>query len=90
MEYFKSLFLMLMPGYVEIFLTQFENSGNMGLYGVFLDIYIKRNWLYFSTGVLIVSYPCNFVYYGFLFYLGSELVFLHTFNKWSKLIVKPS
>ena len=73
MEYFKSLFLMLMPGYVEIFLTQFENSGNMGLYGVFLDIYIKRNWLY-----------------GLLFYLGSALVFLHTFNKWSKLIVKQS
>jgi hypothetical protein len=89
MNYFQLLSLLLIPGYVELFLIQFENCGNMGLYGVFLDIYVKRNCLYFSTGVLLVSYFYNLAYYGLILYLCSVAWFLHTFHSWSKLILNP-
>jgi hypothetical protein len=87
MNYFQLLSLLLIPGYVELFLIQFENCGNMGLYGVFLDIYVKRNCLYFSTGVLLVSYLSNLFYCGLAFYLFSAFLLLTTYNEWSPILL---
>lgn len=87
MNYFQLLSLLLMPGYVELFLIQCENGGNMGLYGVFVDIYRKRNLLYFSAGIFLVSCLYNYLYYGFAFYLFSVFLFFNTYNTWSPIIL---
>lgn len=75
--------IFLIPGVLENELCKQESSGNMGLYGVYLDIYMKRNMLYFGTGVslLCLYFDMNLSYVIILFIANYVL----TINKWKFL-----
>ena len=56
----------IIPFYIEDMLEIAESQGNMGLYGLFLGIYYKRNILYFSLFSLLLSYLFAYKYLLFL------------------------
>lgn len=88
LTFLKLYFLFLIfPSIINSLLQTQLNEGNMGLYGVFLDLYRSRNIFYFC-GVLTVmlvyySYPLIglfFVLFGFINY-GLAL------DRWKDLLI---
>ena len=75
---------LLIPGNVEHLRQYAENSGNMGLTGIYMDILYKRNLLYCSF-VLLVStfwYGIFYRYLGLFLFSAWVCVFIITVNKW--------
>jgi hypothetical protein len=58
------LVYLLCPGIVEYLLHKCESVGNMGLYGVYVDIYRKRNLVYFSPAFVGLGYYFGNAYIG--------------------------
>ena len=86
---FLSLFLLLvLPFNVEFLLHSANSQGNMGLYGVYLEIYRSRNILYFSLLVLLLcSCFSKYIYYGLLAFIVSLYVFFKSVNNWKTIIL---
>ena len=77
----------MLPFNVEFLLHSANNQGNMGLYGVYLEIYRTRNILYFSLLVLLSSFFYKYVYYGLLAVMASLYVFLKVISKWKTILL---
>lgn len=77
----------LIPGFLEQLIAQSINCGNMGIYGVLLDYYNKRNLLYFSLFILFLCYLENLMLYGWIFLLITFLIYLYTCIKWMRIFI---
>ena len=78
---------LLAPYYIEHYLEVTQNIGNMALHGVFLDIYNKRNILYFSLTLLFIEYINNHTIYCLLLVLLSLIAFINCSIRWSKIFL---
>ena len=56
LKYFYFVFVLSIPGIIEQCLYISNCKGNMAIYGVFLGIFYKRNALYFSLVLTVLSY----------------------------------
>ena len=74
------------PSVVEQLLKITNNSGNMGLHGIFLELYYKRNLFYISLFSLIGFYFLNYLYIGAILVFVSFCLFLQSYMKWKKVI----
>ena len=70
-------FTYLIPFYIEIILIDTSNNGNMGLHGLHLSLYKRRNLLYLSGFSLLISYICNLLPLGLGFFI---FALYHYFN----------
>ncbi len=77
---------LLFPFNVENILQACNSIGNMGLCGIFLDIYNKRNIFYFSLILLFAEYINNYTIYSIILVLLSLIIFTNCCNKWSSII----
>ena len=76
----------MIPSVVEQLLKITNNSGNMGLNGVFLELYYKRNLFYFSVFSLVGFYFLNCLYIGFIFVCIAFLLFFQSYTKWKSVM----
>ena len=85
---FLSLFILLvLPFNMELLLHNANNQGNMGLYGVYLEIYRTRNILYFTLSLLFISFFYGYVNYALLAVIASLYVFLKVISKWKPILL---
>ena len=73
-------------GSPHIFSSNANNQGNLGLHGVYTDIYIKRNALYCSPIYVIATHYCGYPLYGILVFIAILASFVYTCNKWKDVI----
>jgi hypothetical protein len=71
---------------LENCLQRAENCGNMGLYGVFLEIYRSRNIVYLTLLILPVSYFYNFFILGLGMFLYSLGLYIKNIYTWRQII----
>lgn len=79
--------LSIIPGNLEYLMESASAYSNMGLYGVYNDIYIKRNYLYSSPIFWGVSYYYGHQNYGIAIFILFLVSFVYTCNKWSDIIL---
>lgn len=79
----------LIPFNAETALYQSSKCGNMGLNGIFLDIYYKRNLFYLSVPLLISSYFLRYFVFGMALSFFSFFLYLQSCNKWYKYLCRP-
>jgi hypothetical protein len=75
----------LLPNFIEKLLTISNNHGNMALYGVFLDLYYKRNLFYISLLSLFFFY-FFYIHIGVVFCGITFYSFFQSYMKWKKVI----
>jgi len=88
MQYIKVTLILLLPFTSETLLKYCERNGNMGLYGLHLEIYYKRNIFYASSLLLPVFYVLKYTYYGIALFLFSLFLFLNSCYKWREILNK--
>lgn len=71
---------LLIPGMIERLLSETCSMGNMGLNGVYLGLYYRRNFIWVSTSLLLINVNCVWLL------LFSIYIFWSYFNKWKKFI----
>ena len=79
---------MLIPCNIEFLLNATQSSGNMGLNGVYLDLYYKRNLFYFSSLAILPCYFFKCAYIGVLAGTLSLCFFINSCYKWRDVIFK--
>ena len=72
------MFQLLVPGYLEDMLSMTTSNGNMGLNGIYLGFYYRRNFVWFSG--LLLFFHVNFLTVLLFSFFGFWLYF----NKWNK------
>jgi hypothetical protein len=72
----------LIPFVVEDYLLKYQAEGNMGKYGVFLEIYIKRNVLYLGIIGSLVLIFIKMYLASFIFLMLFIVNYALTINKW--------
>lgn len=77
-------FSYLIPFKLENRMEKSLCEGNMGLYGLFLSIYYRRNFLYFTTILFVLGYN-YFIYALGLFAFSVYLYFNYNLWKFIKL-----
>ena len=85
-EIYTLITCLLIPFNAEKILQVCKNIGNMTLYGIFLDIYNKRNLFYFLLTILFIEYINNHTIYCILLVLLSLVAFINSCIKWSDII----
>ena len=78
---------MLIPYNVDTYLYYSKCIGNMGINGVWLDIYNKRNLFYFSLFILYISYLLNYCYFGLICCICALYLYVKCCNKWYNIII---
>ena len=73
---------LLIPYQVEEGLRITTAIGNMGFNGIFLDIYYKRNFVYISIPLFIVSNIFGYSIFGGGVLASSIFFYVRTCNKW--------
>ena len=73
----------LLPNFIEKLLKECNNNGNMALYGVFLELYYKRNLFYISFLSLFFN-----IRIGLIFIFITFCLFLQSYMKWKNIIYK--
>ena len=73
---------LLIPSTLEEGLRITSNAGNIGLNGVLLDIYYKRNFVYISIPLCIVSSIFNYGIFGVGIVTTSIFFYVRSCNKW--------
>jgi hypothetical protein len=65
------------PNVVEDFLTMY--SGNLGMYGVYLGIYLRRNMIYFATLCIILElmFYNELIWYFIMIYFMTICIFVN-------------
>jgi hypothetical protein len=84
------LLYFLIPGNVEQFLNYSNSVGNMGIYGIFLGIYNKRNLFYLSSLLFLLTYLFNYYYLSVFFIICtffSLLLYIKTCFDWKFIFV---
>jgi hypothetical protein len=79
-------FFLTIPSIIDNYLYMAFNSGNLLLYEVFLDLYVKRNLLYFSFGFLLLSYLYYNIYCGIVLFVISLYRFIISYLKYYNII----
>ena len=76
-------------GNLDCLIEEYQSRGNMGLTGVCLDIYYKRNACYVSFTILIISIIANHweILCGVVF-MSCTGMFLYSAVKWMPLLIK--
>ena len=69
-----------MPGYLERMLSKTSGMGNMGLNGIYLGLYYRRNFI--GASALLVLMNINFIW---ILFFSIYLFFIY-FNKWKKFL----
>jgi hypothetical protein len=82
--------ILITPFNIEHALVQTSNDGNMALHGVCLEIYYKRNLVYFSIPIFILSCAFNYSIYGLFLLIFSLLNFIYSCNKWSGILLNKN
>lgn len=82
---------LLVPCYIEKFLNKLKSIRNMDLYDgclcdAYLDIYKRRNLLYFSIIILFITYFFNFIYFGIVFVIYTIYLYLESCYEWFIII----
>lgn len=72
----------LIPFVVEHYLLKYEAEGNMGMYGVYLEIYIKRNIMYLGTFGSIILLFFKMYTASFICFMLFIVNYLFTIKKW--------
>jgi len=73
----------IIPGILESYLHYYNITGNMGLHGVCLELFYKRNLFYFLLFTFLLCYIFNFYYYILLFFVFlSFVLFTTSYYKW--------
>lgn len=80
------LMYFLMPGNLEYLLESTSKRGNMALNGVYIDIYIKRNFLYSSSIFVGIGYYYGNPMYGIAIFMMFLAAFVHTCNTWKEIV----
>jgi len=83
----KLVLLLIIPTFLDNLLYQTNCSGNFGLHGVFLDIYIKRNLFYGSLFLLFIGYLYNYILYAIILVILSLFLFIKSINKWNDVLL---
>jgi len=86
-DFVTMLLMFSLPGTLENLMETSSSYGNMGLHGVYRDIYIKRNVLYTSPIVIVVSYHYGYTLLGLLLYLSFYSSFIYTCYKWKDIVM---
>jgi len=73
---------LLIPSAVEEGLIITSNVGNMAFNGILLDIYYKRNFVYISIPLCIVSSIFGYGIFGGGILVTSLFFYVRTCNKW--------
>jgi hypothetical protein len=79
----------IIPFNVETALYESSKGGNMGLNGIFIEIYYKRNLVYLTVPLLIFSYFFKYFIFGLTLSAFSLLFYLQSCNKWYKYLCRP-
>lgn len=87
MDYLSLILLLFLPFNVEVLLNDASMKGNMGLHGVYLEIYKTRNILYFSTLCMFISWFNKYVFAGTLVFIISLYVFLKSVRRWKTILL---
>jgi len=74
------MFQLLIPGFIERMLSSTCNMGNMGINGIYLGLYYRRNFIWGSTLLFFIN--VNFIWLLFF----SIYIFWWYFNKWEKIL----
>ena len=69
-----------MPGFIEQILSITCSMGNMGLHGIYLGLYYRRNFIWVSTFLLLID--INFIWLLFF----SIYIFEIYFDKWKNFL----
>jgi hypothetical protein len=64
--------ILLLPIQIENIMQIYQNSGNMGMYGLMLGIYYNRNFIWLTFGLFLISLLFNTLY-GIKFFLMTLL-----------------
>ena len=72
----------LIPFVVEHYLLKYQAEGNLGRYGVFLEIYIKRNILYLGVVCSLILLFLKMYLASFIFLVLFIVNYSITINKW--------
>ena len=73
----------LMPGNADLCYHHTTTSGNMGLNGVYLEIINRRNFVYISTLIAIVSIPFQLIrLFSYSLFIFSLLLYFHSIQTW--------
>jgi len=75
-----SMYQLLIPGILEQMLSITCGMGNMGLNGIYLGLYYRRNFIWFSTFLFFIN--VNFIWLLFF----SIYIFWWYFNRWKNLL----
>ena len=86
MLFFSLSTILLVPGYIEYILQL--TSDNMGLHGVYLEIYCKRNIFYTSLITTVPFYLFGRIYYGLLFLALTIFIYFKACYHWREIIFK--
>ena len=78
--------ILIIPRNVETLLQL--TSGNMGLHGVYLEVYYKRNLLYISLLALLPCYLFGYMNYSVAFVLFALFIYFKSCWGWREIIFK--
>jgi hypothetical protein len=74
--------MQIIPTILEKILRIQQNNGNMGLYGIYLDLYLTRNLFYISWCGLIILFYFQLTLFGLFLFISFLIFFLYKINKW--------
>ena len=74
--------VLLIPGYIEYMLAEMENTGNMGLHGVYLELYLYRTLIYLTPIIFGICGYMGYPIIGLLISLFCIGAFLFLCGKW--------
>uniref|UniRef100_A0A6C0HHB5 Uncharacterized protein n=1 Tax=viral metagenome TaxID=1070528 RepID=A0A6C0HHB5_9ZZZZ len=85
------MLMYMVPGNLEHLIEVSSSYGNMGLTGVYTDIYIKRNILYSSPILLVISYYYGYTILGLFIcmslFLSFFVSFICTCYRWKDIVI---
>jgi len=79
------ILLFILPGNLEYVLHIF--NGNMAIYGMYLGIMQKRNLLYLSFFLFLISFYFKYYIFGFFILFISLYLFINSIYKWKEIIL---
>jgi len=79
------ILLSIIPGNLEYILYIYND--NMGMYGMYLEIKQKRNMLYLSFLIFLLSFYFKYYIFGLFILFISLYLFINSIYKWKDIIL---
>ncbi len=77
----------LMPGNADMCYHHTLESGNMGMNGVYLEVVNRRNFVYVSSLIAILSTPFQLVrLFSYSLFIFSVLLYFHSIKTWHEYL----